>query len=100
MTALRFTISGFEPDYGVHPGETLKELLREAGWSQAELARRTGLSQKHISRVITGNAGIGADMALLLERETNVSARMWASMQAAYDVYAARVQQRHPTSFS
>ena len=37
----------FSPDFAVAPGETLSELLDDNGMSQAELARRTGLSAKH-----------------------------------------------------
>jgi HTH-type transcriptional regulator/antitoxin HigA len=33
-----------EPDYAVAPGETLRERLEELGMTQAELARRTGMS--------------------------------------------------------
>lgn len=90
---LLFSIVGFQPDYAVHPGGTLKEVLNEAGMSQADLARAIGISQKHISRVITGKAGIGPDLALRLERELRVSAGFWARYQADYDVQMARKAQ-------
>jgi plasmid maintenance system antidote protein VapI len=35
----------YKPDYAISPGETLAEVLDERGMSQAELARRTGISQ-------------------------------------------------------
>jgi HTH-type transcriptional regulator/antitoxin HigA len=89
---LTFTIEQFKPDYAVHPGGTLKEVLDEAGLSQADLARSIGISQKHISRVITGKAGIGPDLALRLERELRVDATFWARYQAAYDVHVARLR--------
>jgi HTH-type transcriptional regulator/antitoxin HigA len=70
----------------VHPGEMLREALQERGWSQADLSRRSGLTQKHISRVVTGQAGIGTEAALAIEAATGISARVLIRMQADYDV--------------
>lgn len=86
---IRFSIS-FDPDWAVHPGETLAELLEETGWSQAELARQSGLSTKHINLIVRGKASIGVQAALQLERATHVRAELWVTMQARYDVKRAR----------
>lgn len=88
--ALVFQIVGFQPDYAVHPGETLKELLAEANITQAGLARAIGISTKHLSQIITGKVRISVATALLLERELRVSAEFWMRMQAHYDVHTAR----------
>src|SRR5664280_1992613 len=40
------------PDYAVPPGETLRDRLDELEMSQVELARRAGLTTKHINRVV------------------------------------------------
>ena len=88
--SLTFVIDGFRPDWDVHPGEVLKELLSEAGMTQTELAQRCGVSQKHISEIINGKAGIGPDLAIHLEDVTRVTAVFWARMQAAHDVRRAR----------
>lgn len=87
---LTFTINGFEPDWAVHPGETLEELLALRGWSQAEFARTAGLTAKHVNQIIKGKAGIGPNAALALEAATHVSAEFWARLQAQYDVAVAR----------
>lgn len=87
---LRFIIEGFDPDWSVHPGQTIHDLLTERAWSQAEFAAMCGVSPKHMSRVITGKAGIGPDFALGLEAATHVSAGFWARLQAAHDVHVAR----------
>jgi HTH-type transcriptional regulator / antitoxin HigA len=44
--------------------------------SQAELARRTGLSAKHINLILKGTAPITPDTALKLERVLNIPARI------------------------
>lgn len=44
----------------------LVQMLRDAGLSQSEIARRTGVPQHKISRWQAGNAPAGADDALKL----------------------------------
>ena len=43
----------FAPDWGVHPGEVLEERLEVYGMRQADLSRRTGLSTKLVSEIIS-----------------------------------------------
>jgi transcriptional regulator with XRE-family HTH domain len=43
--------------------EQIRLALRIAGVCQAELARRLGLSEKHISQLLTGRSAISLDMA-------------------------------------
>lgn len=74
-----------EPDRSVHPGEVLRDELDERGMSQADLARATGLTQKHISNIVTGKAGIGLDAATSIGRVLGISARLLVRMQADYD---------------
>jgi len=50
----------FEPDYAIHPGETLAETLEELGMSQAELAQRMGRPLQMISEIIQGKKAITA----------------------------------------
>ena len=77
------------------PGEVLRAALEELGMYQSDFARRTGLSEKHVSQVIHGRVGFSADTAVKFERVTGVSAQRWLSLQADY-----RVEQlRHPLSF-
>ena len=87
---LTFTISGFEPDYSPHPGEMLRECLADWGLTQTELASRCGVSQKHISEIVNGKAGVGPDLALRLEEVTHISARLWVRLQADHDLHRAR----------
>ncbi|MEU6653331.1 HigA family addiction module antitoxin [Streptomyces sp. NPDC046900] len=83
----------YAPDSIPHPGETLKDTLDELGIPQADLARRTGLSTKHINQVIKGTAPLSPDTALLLERTTGVPATLWNSLEAAYRTQQAREEE-------
>jgi HTH-type transcriptional regulator/antitoxin HigA len=81
----------YEPDYAVPPGETLAEVLEDRGMSQAELARRTGISAKHINMILKGSATITPDTALKLERVLNIPARIWNALEANYQGHLSRL---------
>ena len=57
----------FRPDDTVPPGATLRKALADRDMSQADLAARTGLTEKTISQIINGVAPISVDMADKLE---------------------------------
>jgi HTH-type transcriptional regulator/antitoxin HigA len=94
MVAIKNSKLAFKPDYAVPPGATLAETLAALGMDQAELARRTGLSTKHVSQVINGHASLSPDTAIVLENATGVSARLWINLQANFDEVKARVRAR------
>jgi len=83
----------YQPDYAVSPGETLAEVLDERGMSQAELARRTGISTKHINLILKGSAPISPETALKLERVLNVPARVWNALEANYRGHLSRLEE-------
>ena len=72
----------YEPDYAVPPGQTLQETIETLGMDQRELAKRTGLSIKHVNQIIKGAASITQDTAIRLERVTGVPARVWNNLEA------------------
>jgi addiction module HigA family antidote len=57
--------------------------LEAAGMSQAELARRAGLTTKHVSRLANGKAAISFDMAFRLETALGVDAAEWTRAEIA-----------------
>jgi HTH-type transcriptional regulator/antitoxin HigA len=87
------TNSAYEPDVVLPPGDTLEEVLDNIDMTQAELAKRTGLSTKHINQIVNGAAPITPETALLLERATGVSARTWSNLDVAYREHLSRQQE-------
>jgi len=83
----------FQPDYGASPGESLAEVLEDRGMSQAELARRTGLSAKHVNQVILGEASISPEVGLRLEKVLQVPSRFWTTLDAQYRDYRIRQEE-------
>lgn len=72
-------------------GKIIKEYLDENNISQKELSARTGVSEKHISHVLTGTSRLTEEMALKLEKVlTKVPASYWLNYETKYREYEAR----------
>jgi len=84
------TGGSWNPNYAVPPGEILAEHLEVRGWSQAELARRTGKSAKLISEIISGKNPVEPDTALALERVLGMKAEVWNNIEANWRLFKAR----------
>lgn len=73
------------------PGEILKEeFLEPFGLSQYEVAKRIGVDQARISKIIRGERTITADTALLLATLFGTTAEFWLRLQERYDLAQAR----------
>ena len=79
-----------EPDWSIHPGTILRQVLEQRGIRQAELAARTGLTAKHINQIVTEGIGISGDVALLLERALDIDARFWTRADADHQAYSSK----------
>jgi HTH-type transcriptional regulator/antitoxin HigA len=60
----------YRPDYAVPPGETLRDTLEALDMTQADLARRTGLSTKHINQLVQAAVALTPDTAMALDQVT------------------------------
>ncbi|HEY6181746.1 MAG TPA: HigA family addiction module antitoxin [Terriglobales bacterium] len=80
----------FEPSAIPHPGETVLEYLEFNGWSQRDLARRSGLTPKTISEICNGKAPITPPTALAFERVLQRPAHFWLNLQRQFDEAAER----------
>ena len=90
----RELIPAAEPDYAVPPGESLREKLAELHMSQAEFARRTGLTTKHVDQVMQGVASLSAEVAQRLEYATGTPSWWWLRLEADYRDALTRLSQR------
>ncbi|SDB79904.1 HTH-type transcriptional regulator / antitoxin HigA [Raineyella antarctica] len=79
-----------EPDFAVPTGDYVDEWLEDHHMRPAELARRTGVSPKHISKVL-GGAAVTADFAARLELVTGVPADRWLALESTYRAEVARL---------
>lgn len=80
----------FEPNWAVHPGEILEEHLDARGLSQAEFARRTGITTKTVSTIISGDNPVSPATALAFESVLGMKAVVWTNLQAQWDLFEER----------
>jgi HTH-type transcriptional regulator/antitoxin HigA len=83
----------YNPTAAIHPGNSLRDELEFLQVSQAELSLRTGISEKHISQIIHGEAPITMETAMKLERALggNPTASFWIAKQNSYVFTTARL---------
>lgn len=78
-------VIGLSPEYIIHPGVTLREILEDRNISQSELAHRTGVTEAHISKIINGQKAISVVFARKLEYALGIDAAFWVNLQSQYD---------------
>lgn len=76
----------YEP---LHPGEVIREILIEgANLSVTDAASQLGVNRTTLSRLLNGNAGVSAEMALRLSKLLpNTDIRFWMNLQRDYDIW-------------
>ena len=74
-----------EPTTSPHPGELVTEYLEFLGWSQCDLASRTGLTPTMIREICEGNAANSPDTASRLEEVFQRPAHLWINLQRQFD---------------
>ncbi len=80
----------FNPDYVVHPGEVLEEILEARGMQKGEFAKRCGLSAKTVSQIINKKHPVTPGTSLQLERTLGLSADIWNGLDSKYRLHLAR----------
>jgi len=73
-----------------HPGLSVRhDCLEPLGLSVAEGAKALGVTRQAMSKLVSGKAGISAEMAIRLEKAFGGKAETWLPMQSAYDLAQA-----------
>jgi len=88
--AVMATERSFRPTYAVPPGGTIADLLEEHEMTQTELAKRLGVTLKHVNQVVKGGASISAELALGLEKVFRIPASFWLNRESLYQADIAR----------
>jgi len=72
------------PNYTVPTGDYVQEWMDNNGVNAADMARRLGVSPKHVSELLKAKVALTPEMADLLERVTGVPSAYWNRMEAGY----------------
>jgi addiction module HigA family antidote len=94
MELHEYTRNYYEPDYAVHPGEYLEEVLESREIKKREFAERVGLSVKAVSQIIHGKSLYSPEVALRFERVLGISSSIWSEMAQNYQLFTAREEEK------
>ncbi len=79
------------PSIAVHPGPWLRaEVIEPYGLSVTEAAAKLRVTRQAMSYLLTGRAGLSAEIAIRFEKAFGLSADTLMRMQAAHDLVAVR----------
>lgn len=68
----------------LHPGDILRHMIEDKGWTQDELALITGRSRQAINEILSRRTGITPEMAVTLATVFGNSASDWMKWDAAF----------------
>lgn len=80
----------YRPDYAVHPGDYLEEVLASRGIGKKEFADRCGLSAKTVSQIVNGKVTFSPDVALQFEKVLGIAAEIWLGMLSSWQLFQSR----------
>jgi HTH-type transcriptional regulator/antitoxin HigA len=84
-----------EPQDARTPGQLIRVLLEERGWTQTFLAEVLQVGQSVVNRLASDTNPVHAEMALQLSEVFGVPAERFLELQKAYDLAKARLK-AHP----
>ena len=79
------------PFMATHPGEMIKDELRERKLTQKQLALETGIKPSVLSETINGKRPVSKNVALALEQTLGIPADIWMNLQTQYDLDSVRI---------
>ena len=79
------------PFVATHPGEMIKDELRERKLTQKQFALETGIKPSVLSETINGKRPVSKNMALALEQTLGIPADIWMNLQTQYDLDSVRI---------
>ena len=82
------------PFIATHPGELIKDELKERNLTQKELSEMTGIKPSVLSETINGKRSVSLNVAIALEKALGISAEVWMNLQTQYDLDSTQIAER------
>lgn len=82
------------PFVATHPGEMIKDELKERKMTQKLLAEQTGIKASVLSETINGKRSVSLSVAVAIEKVLGVPADVLMNMQTQYDLDTANIATR------
>lgn len=82
------------PFVATHPGELVRDEMRERGLTQKQLATMAGLTPNVVSEVVRAKRSVTEGIATSLEKALGIPVVMWLNLQEQYnnDIASQKVQ--------
>lgn len=81
----RNTMNNTTPYIATHPGELMRDEMRERGLTQRQLATLAGLTPSMVSALVNARCNVTEDIAAALEKALGIPVVMWMNLQSQYD---------------
>lgn len=82
------------PFIATHPGELVKDELKERNMTQKQLSELTGIKPSVLSETINGKRSVSLSVAVALEKVLDIPAEVWMNLQTQYDIDSANIEER------
>jgi HTH-type transcriptional regulator/antitoxin HigA len=82
------------PAFAIHPGEVLKDMLEDRGWTQRKFTARSGRPVQLINKIINGHSGITAETALDFAQVFEMSPKFWLNLESRYRLDLEMIRRR------
>jgi addiction module HigA family antidote len=86
------------PFIATHPGELIKDELKERSMTQKELSETSGIKPSVLSETINGKRSVSLNVAVALEKALGIPAEVWMNLQTQYDLDSAQIAAREKQS--
>ena len=83
------------PFIATHPGEMIKDELKERNMTQKQLSELTGIKPSVLSETINGKRSVSLSVAMALEKAMGIPAEVWMNLQTQYDLDTAGIEERN-----
>ena len=82
------------PFEATHPGEMIRDELKERNMTQKQLAAQTGIKPSMLSETINGKRSVSLSVAVALEKTFGIPADVWMNLQTQYNLDTANIAER------
>ena len=86
------------PFIATHPGELIKDELKERNMTQKELSETSGIKPSVLSETINGKRSVSLNVAVAMEKALGIPAEVWMILQTQYDLDSAQIAAREKQS--
>lgn len=90
-----YNLSETTPFIAVHPGEIIKDELKEQGITQKELSSMMKIPASVVNEIIRGKRNLNADYALAFSKILAIPAETLMKLQSLYDLDKAKLEEKN-----